>query len=60
MREYRLYCLDGAKRIQHAAQVITAQDDEGAIDVARGLDMPMTCELWHHQRLVATIAAAKD
>ena len=59
MREYRLYCLDGAKRIQRAAEVITAQDDEGAIDIARGLDMPLACELWQGRRLVATIAPAK-
>ena len=60
MREYRLYCLDGAKRIQRAAEVITAQGDKNAIDIARGLDMPMACELWQGRRLVASIPAAKS
>lgn len=60
MATYRLYCLDGAKRIQHAADVITAQSDEDAVDIARGLDMPTACELWQGRRLVATIPAAKS
>ncbi|WP_309661167.1 hypothetical protein [Sphingomonas sp.] len=60
MGEYRLYCLDGAKRIQRAAEVIAAQDDGHAIDIARGLDMPMACELWQGRRLVASIPAAKS
>ena len=59
MREYRLYCLDGAKRIQRAAEVIAAQDDDNAIDIARGLDMPMACELWQGRRLVASISPAE-
>ena len=59
MGTYRLYCLDGAKRIQHAADVITAHSDEDAIDIARELDMPTACELWQGRRLVATIPAAK-
>ena len=59
MREYRLYCLDGAKRIQRAAEVITAPSDEDAVAIAGGLDMPTACELWQGRRLVASIPAAK-
>ena len=59
MRDYKLYCLDGTKRIQRAADVISARSDEDAIDIARGLDMPMACELWQGRRLVATIPPAK-
>ena len=60
MREYRLYRLDGAKRIQRAADVITADSDAEAIGIAGGLDMPTACELWQGRRLVATILAAKS
>lgn len=59
MRKYRLYCLDGTRRIQRAADVISAGTDEDAIEIARGLDMPMAGELWQGRRLVATIPAAK-
>ena len=59
MADYKLYCLDGARRIQHAAEVIRATGDEDAVAQAKALDMPSACELWHGNRLVATIAAAK-
>ncbi len=59
MPDYKLYCLDGAKRIQRAADVISANTDEDAIAQARALEKPMTCEIWQGRRLVATIPAAK-
>jgi hypothetical protein len=58
MGDYRLYCLDGAKRIQRAAEVISAPSDDQAIAAARDLAKPMACELWQGRRLVATIPAA--
>ena len=60
MRDYKLYCLDGTRRIQRAADVISAKSDQDAIDIARGLDMPIACELWQGERLVATSPAAKS
>lgn len=59
MPDYKLYCLDGAKRIQRAADVIRASSDEAAIAQVRALEMPSACEIWQGERLVATIAAAK-
>lgn len=59
MRDYRLYCLDGAKRIQRAAEVISAPSDEEAVAKARALKMPLACEIWQGRRLVATIPPAK-
>ena len=59
MRDYKLYCLDGAKRIQRAADVICASTDEDAIAQARSLDMATACEIWDGRRLVATIAPSK-
>ena len=58
MRDYKLYSLDGTKRIQRAADVISAASDDDAIALAKALRHPMPCELWHGGRLVATIAAA--
>jgi hypothetical protein len=59
MRDYRLYCLDGAKRIARAADVISAQNDEDAVAQARELQKPTACEIWQGRRLVATIPATK-
>lgn len=59
MPDYKFYCLDGAKRIQRAADVISAKSDEDAIALAGALKMPMACELWQGRRLVANIPAAK-
>ena len=59
MLDYRLYCLDGARRIAHAADVISAESDEQAVAQATALALPVTCELWQGRRLVATIPAAR-
>ena len=59
MEDYRLYCLDGAQRIQRAAEVINARSDEEAIAQARALEKPTACEIWQGRRLVATLPAAK-
>jgi hypothetical protein len=57
MPEYRLYCLDGANRITRAEQVV-ATSDEQAIEAARSMKLPVKCELWQRDRLVARIAAS--
>ena len=54
MAEYRLYRLDGANRITRAEAVI-ATSDKDAIDISRGMKLPVKCELWHRDRLVARI-----
>jgi hypothetical protein len=54
MPEYRLYCLDGANRITRAEQ-ISAPSDAAAIEAARAMKLPVKCELWHRDRLVARI-----
>jgi len=59
MPDYKLYCLDGAKRIQRVADVISAPSDEDAIAQVRALDMPNACEIWQGRRLVATVSASK-
>ena len=55
LAEYKLYCLDGAKRIAGAPTPIHAQSDEEAITAAKALKMAMPCELWLGGRMVAAI-----
>ncbi len=57
MLEYRLYRLDGAKRIARAAEVLSADGDKQAIAAARKLAKAGACEIWQGRRLVATIPA---
>ena len=59
MPEHKLYCLDGAKRIARAADVVRAESDEQAVAAARKLGKASACEIWQGRRLVATIPAAK-
>jgi hypothetical protein len=57
MPEYKLYRLDGAKRIARAADVLSADSDEQAVAAARRLAKTGACEIWQGRRLVATIPA---
>jgi hypothetical protein len=56
MPEYKLYRLDGAKRIARAAEVLSADSDDQALAAARGLATG-SFEIWQGRRLVATIPA---
>jgi hypothetical protein len=57
MSDYRLYCLDAAGRISFAEWII-AKDDDEAIAKARGLKRDLRkCEVWHDNRLVASLDA---
>lgn len=58
MPKYRLYCLDGANKITRA-QEIDAKSDDDAIDIARSMKLPVKCELWTRERLVAQLSAGK-
>jgi len=52
--EYRLYCLDGANKVA-SAEWIDADDDDAAVEVARGMHDGHECELWQGKRLVARL-----
>ena len=55
MGEYRLYCLDGAGRID-LAEVIDASTDAEAVAKARDLKrLTLKCEVWKGNKLVATL-----
>jgi hypothetical protein len=55
MPEYKLYRLDGAKRIARAAELLSADDDDQALAAARKLARSGSFEVWQGRRLVATI-----
>ena len=57
MPEYKLYRLDGAKRIARVADVLSADSDAQALAAARRLAKAGACEIWQGRRLVATIPA---
>ena len=54
MTDYRLYCLDGAGKIGSGEWVEVSGDVE-AIMLVRAKKLSIRCELWDHNRLVATI-----
>jgi len=54
---YRLYRLDGAGKIV-SAEWVEAADDDAAVQHARDRDLPVICEMWDRNRLVARILPA--
>ncbi|MBV9527361.1 hypothetical protein [Sphingomonas sp.] len=54
MPSYRLYRLDGTGKIV-SAEWVEAADDDAAAQHARDQDLPVTCEMWERNRLVARI-----
>ena len=57
MPSYRLYRLDGAGKIT-SAEWVEADDDQAAVQNARDRDLPVICEMWDRNRLVARILPA--
>ncbi len=51
MGTYRLYCLDGVGKVV-SAEWIDANDDDAAIEAAKGMMDGHPCELWERSRLV--------
>lgn len=54
MAGYRLYCLDGAKKVA-SGEWIEADDDQAAIEAAREKYDGSECEVWQGARLVARV-----
>jgi hypothetical protein len=54
MTDYRLYCLDGVGKIG-TGEWVEATGDAEAIMLIRAKKLSVRCELWDHNRLVATI-----
>lgn len=55
MTTYRLYCFSELTGRVTAAEEVEADSDEAAIAVVRARKMPVKCELWHRDRLVAEL-----
>lgn len=58
LASYRLYCLDGVKKVA-SAEWIEADGDEAAIEVAKEMMDGHDCELWQGSRLIARIPRRK-
>ena len=56
MVAYRLYCVDGAGRFV-ASDLIEADTDSDALEIARGLEQRVACEVWDRDRLIGKIPA---
>ena len=52
--EYRLYCLDGVRKVS-SGDWIQADDDEAAVEVAKKTHDGYECEVWQGKRLVACL-----
>ena len=51
MRAYRVYCFDGAGKIE-AAHLVGANSDDAALEGARELTDNGRCEVWRRDRFV--------
>jgi len=58
MGDYRLYCLNGVGKFTKAHDIAAKNDDE-ALALARQMKLPVKCELWERDRMVATLDAHK-
>lgn len=58
MPEYRLYCLNEHGRFTRSHE-INASDDADALAKARAMRLPVFCELWNRDRIVAKLPADK-
>lgn len=54
MHDYRLYCLDGARRFTEVHHIVAA-NDQRALLTAQEMKLRAVCELWHGARFVATL-----
>lgn len=57
--DYRLYGLDGVRKVA-SAEWIEADDDDNAIEVARDRMDGHDCEVWQGRRLVARLDRRRD
>jgi hypothetical protein len=58
LAEYRLYCLNDRGGFAKAHE-IEAEDDDSALVKARAMMLPVPCELWTRNRLVAKLPPHK-
>ena len=56
LKKYRCYCLESGGNL-HIAEWFKAESDDDAIAHIRAKHPDALCEIWHGERLVATLAA---
>jgi len=56
MPTYRVYCLDGAGKLE-AAHLLQANSDDGALEAARELTDNGRCEVWRRDRFVGPVTS---
>jgi hypothetical protein len=56
MSQYRLYCLNDRGNFTKSHE-IEAADDAQALHKAKAMKLPVSCELWSRERLVAKLPA---
>lgn len=56
MSEYRLYCLNDQGKFTKSHEIEAASDAD-ALKQAREMKLPVACELWNRNRLVAELPA---
>jgi hypothetical protein len=59
VRNYRIYCLDGANKVASAAW-IEAADDEEAVAVVTERYGGYKCEVWDGKRLVGRVDLRRE
>jgi len=57
--EYRLYCINEQGGFSKSHE-ISAEDDAQALDKVREMKLPVMCELWNRNRLVAKLPPHKE
>jgi len=57
MGNYRLYSVDVTGKIV-GLELLNAETDDDAVNLARALNKDRTCEVWNRTKLVQTIAGA--
>ena len=58
MADYRVYCFDGAGRME-SAEIIQAENDTEALAVAWTMNKAINCEVWDQNRFVGRLPASR-
>jgi hypothetical protein len=56
---YRIYCLDGANKVD-SAEWVEANDDQAAIAIVSERHQGHKCEVWDGKRLVARLDLRRE
>jgi hypothetical protein len=60
MKDYRLYCLNRAGKIDFAEWIQAASDDDAVRKAERAKPDAAKCEIWEQNRLVAKLNGSRQ